>query len=178
MHRESYNAVTEFKNIYIGKHETGYKILDVGGKETPSGTVPGIGGNYENIFPGCTFHVLDFKTEEEGSRDSVPDIIVNGYDWPIDDETYDVVLCGQVFEHDKFFWLTLNNIKRVLKKDGLACIVAPSTGGVHRHPIDCYRFFEDSMTAFAEYMNMELLDVKTYESYFNDVRGVFKKSKG
>ena len=173
MHRESYTAVTEFRNIFIGKHETGYKVLDVGGKETPSGRVPGIGGNYKNIFKECEYHVLDFKSDND--KDSVPDIIVEGYDWPIENEVYDVVLCGQVFEHDKFFWLTLNNIKRVLKKNGLACIVVPSTGGVHKHPIDCYRFYEDSMIAFAEWMNMELLDVKKYDSYFNDIRGVFKK---
>jgi ubiquinone/menaquinone biosynthesis C-methylase UbiE len=38
---------------------------------------------------------------------------------------FDVVLCNSVFEHDKYFWMTLAEIKRVAKSGGLIVLGAP-----------------------------------------------------
>jgi len=38
---------------------------------------------------------------------------------------FDAVLCNSVFEHDKFFWKTLDEIKRVTKSGGLIVLGAP-----------------------------------------------------
>lgn len=174
MHRSSYFSMLNFKNKYIGDRKN-YSVLDVGGSVIPTGCIPGIGGSYKPIFPDTEYVVLDYKSDNP--EVSVPDIIIDGYDWPIEDEKFDVIICGQVFEHDKFFWLTLNNMKRVLKKEGLLCIIAPSAGPVHKDPIDCYRFYDDCMIAFAEWMDIKLLESsKDINSVpFQDMKGVFKK---
>src|SRR5712692_8128073 len=42
-----------------------------------------------------------------------------------DDGRFDVVLCNAVLEHDKFFWKTLAEMRRVTKPGGLVVIGTP-----------------------------------------------------
>ncbi len=42
-----------------------------------------------------------------------------------EDERFDVVICNAVIEHDKYFWKTIEEIKRVTKRGGLIVIGAP-----------------------------------------------------
>ncbi len=41
------------------------------------------------------------------------------------DARFDVVLCNAVIEHDRYFWKTIEEIKRVAKPGGLVVIGAP-----------------------------------------------------
>ncbi|MFC1856616.1 methyltransferase domain-containing protein [Thermodesulfobacteriota bacterium] len=41
------------------------------------------------------------------------------------DNSFDTVLCNSVLEHDKFFWKTISEIKRVTKSKGLVVIGTP-----------------------------------------------------
>jgi hypothetical protein len=52
-------------------------------------------------------------------------------------------------------------IARVLKPEGLCCIIAPSSGPVHRFPIDCWRFYPDGLRAVARYAGLEALETRT-----------------
>jgi len=42
-----------------------------------------------------------------------------------EDNQFDTVLCNSVLEHDKFFWKTIAEIRRVVKDGGLVVIGAP-----------------------------------------------------
>ena len=42
-----------------------------------------------------------------------------------EDEKFDLVLCNAVAEHDKYFWKSISEIKRVLKKGGIVIYGAP-----------------------------------------------------
>jgi SAM-dependent methyltransferase len=44
------------------------------------------------------------------------------------DEAFDCVLCASVFEHDKYFWKTVSEIKRVTKPGGVIAMSAPGYG--------------------------------------------------
>jgi SAM-dependent methyltransferase len=41
------------------------------------------------------------------------------------DQRFDAVLCNAVLEHDRFFWMTLAEIRRVVRVGGLVVIGAP-----------------------------------------------------
>ncbi len=43
----------------------------------------------------------------------------------LSDESFDVVLCNATLEHDKYFWKTIDEIKRVTKPGGLVVIGVP-----------------------------------------------------
>ena len=118
MHKTTYNKMNWFKNTYLNPDEP-MKILDVGSLDTTHTNF-----NYRSIFenPKWDYNGLDF---ENGKN---VDILVNDiYNWiEISNNSYDVIISGQLFEHLGFFWLTMDEIARVLKPGGLCCIIAPS----------------------------------------------------
>jgi SAM-dependent methyltransferase len=84
------------------------------------------------------------------------------YKWnEIRDNYCDVVISGQVFEHIEFPWLTMLEIARVVKPNGLVCIIAPNGLGLHRYPVDCWRFYSDGMIALAKWAGLEIAHVST-----------------
>jgi SAM-dependent methyltransferase len=75
-----------------------------------------------------------------------------------EDDHFDLVLCSATLEHDKHFWLTVGEMKRVLKPGGLLVISVPGyvtdperdqgrathTYRVH-YSFDYYRFSEQAV---------------------------------
>jgi SAM-dependent methyltransferase len=51
------------------------------------------------------------------------------------DSQFDAVLCNAVLEHDKYFWKTLSEIKRVTKPGGLIVICVPGYSKVRAEKI-------------------------------------------
>ncbi|NJR13383.1 MAG: class I SAM-dependent methyltransferase [Phyllobacteriaceae bacterium] len=79
------------------------------------------------------------------------------YTIPLETASCDLVISGQMLEHSGQFWRVFSEIRRVLKPSGLAFIIAPSSGPVHRYPVDCYRFFPDAFEACAEWAELRLV---------------------
>ena len=152
MHRSSFMKMRYFKDNYLNP-SLELKILDVGSFDKTGDFNYGLILNEEK----WTYHGLDLR---EGNNIDI--IVENPYDWKeVEDESYDVIVSGQAFEHIEFFWLTLEQIKRVLKEGGLFCLIVPSSGPVHKNPYDCYRFNENGMKGIAKYINFEILEVGT-----------------
>lgn len=80
------------------------------------------------------------------------DIVLDDpYKLPFENESVDVILSSSCFEHSEMFWLVFLEILRVLKPNGLFYLNAPSTGGFHRYPVDCWRFYPDSGAALVKW---------------------------
>ena len=153
MHKSSYLKMQYFKKTYLNPNEE-LKILDIGSFDKDGNYNYGLILNEEK----WTYHGLDLK-----SGNNIDIVVENAYDWEdeIEDETYDLVISGQAFEHIEFFWLTLEQVKRVLKPEGLFFLIVPSTGPVHKNPYDCYRFNENAMKAMAKYINFRVIEYGT-----------------
>ncbi len=76
----------------------------------------------------------------------------------IEDETFDLCISGQTFEHNPFFWVTFSEIARILSPGGVMCIIAPGAGPVHRYPYDCWRFYPDSWRSLCLLSGMVLVE--------------------
>ena len=61
----------------------------------------------------------------------------------------------------EFPWLVFNEIYRVLKPEGITCIIVPSAGPEHRYPIDCWRIYPDGMRSLCKFSGLTCLEVKT-----------------
>lgn len=142
-----------FKETYLNPNEE-LKILDIGSFDKDGNYNYGLILNEKK----WTYHGLDLKP-----GNNIDIVVENAYDWEdeIEDETYDLVISGQAFEHIEFFWLTLEQVKRVLKPGGLFFLIVPSTGPVHKNPYDCYRFNENAMKAMAKYINLRVIEYGT-----------------
>jgi len=153
MHQSSYNIMMQFRNL-VTRHFEKEKIsiLDVGSY--------GVNGTYKEIFSDekmFCYTGLDLKPGP--NVDYVPH---DPYDWPeLENESYDVVISGQAFEHIEYPWLVIRELAAKLRKNGLACIVAPSRGPEHKYPVDCWRYYPDGFYALAKWAGLEILEAKT-----------------
>ena len=148
MHKNSYSKMKWFKNTYLNKNDK-LNILDVGSLEVSDEY------NYKNIFNenNWTYTGLDIK-----SGPNVDLVVTDIYNWfEIENNTFDVIISGQYFEHLEFFWLTMSQIERVLKPEGYVCMSVPSEGLKHGGDmVNCYRFHEDGLKAMAKYVDLEI----------------------
>ena len=93
-----------------------------------------------------------------GEQDGIDVVIGNANRMPFDDESFDMVLTSATLEHDKHFWLSLGEMKRVLRPGGFLVISVPGyvadperdrgkwtrTYRVH-YAFDYYRFSEQAV---------------------------------
>jgi len=150
MHESSFLRMTWFAETYLDPKKS-YKVLDVGSY--------GVNGTYREIFASKRFDYTGLDIEYGPNVDIVPADI---YSWTeLEDDQFDVVISGQAFEHIEFFWLTMQEITRVLRKDGILCIIAPNGFAEHRHPVDCWRFFSDGMVALARWTGLKVIHSHT-----------------
>jgi SAM-dependent methyltransferase len=142
-------------------------VLDVGSAD--------INGSYREIFSSPKIRYCGLDLMEGASVDLV---LPSPYEIPVADGFADVVICGQMFEHCEYFWLTFREMLRALKSDGFLFLIAPSSGPIHRYPVDCYRFYPDAYKALAKLNDCYLVDSWLDDrGPWKDLVGVFSKEK-
>jgi SAM-dependent methyltransferase len=144
-------------------HLASVQVLDLGGAD--------VNGSYREVFSDARFHYIGADLSP-GPGVSV--VLDDPYRIPLDDASVDILICGQTFEHCRFFWRLFEDMARVVHPDGMIALIAPSAGPVHRHPVDCWRFYPDSMRALADYAGLALVDTWMEDKGpWNDAVGVF-----
>ncbi len=155
MHHSSHLKARLFVSIYgsaLGGRSEKIRVLEVGSKSYHEQDT------YRDLFPADRFDYRGLDLEAGRNVDIVP---ANPFLWrEIEDCSFDICVSGQTFEHNPYFWITFAEIARVLRPGGMAFIVAPGAGHVHRYPVDCWRFYPDSWASLASLTHMEL--VETY----------------
>jgi SAM-dependent methyltransferase len=140
-----------FKDTYLKNWHGKLKVLDVGS------FCVGKSLTYRLFFNSNMFEYVGLDMR---SGPNVDIVVKVPYKWQeIPDNFCDVLISGQAFEHIEFPWLTISEIARVLKPNGLSCIIAPNSWYQHRYPVDCWRFFEDGFIALAKWAGLEILHV-------------------
>ena len=89
-------------------------VLDIGSLD--------INGNNQYLFENCPYWGLDIG---EGRN---VDIVSKGHELNLPDDTFDVIISTECFEHDMYYEKTLRNIYRMLKPGGLLLFTCATTG--------------------------------------------------
>ena len=113
------------------------RVLDVGSLN--------INGSVREFFPKSSTSEFIGIDMQEGKD---VDIVMNAHDLKqkFEAESFDVIFCMNTLEHDDKFWITLENIKYLLKRGGYFVFGSPTYNfPIHKHPKDYYRFLEDSV---------------------------------
>jgi SAM-dependent methyltransferase len=120
------------------------KVLDVGAQYCP----------YYPLFSSK----CESYTSLDVVRTDIVDIVCDAADMPIEDESYDLVLCTQVLEHCNHPDRIVNECHRVLKKGGTLILTVPSIYPVHGYPADNWRFMPDGLRhLLREFSEIEIL---------------------
>jgi len=147
------STTIDFVKKFKKEHPFLGRVLDVGSLD--------INGNLRGEFEEFDYIGIDMRPGKN------VDIDINGHDLK---ETFkkgefDIVMCFDTLEHDIQFWLTVENMKWVLKKGGWLLVGAPSINHPrHNHPYDYYRFTRDS---FSQYIFGDMTNVFIREDYYN-----------
>lgn len=122
------------------------RVLDLGSCD--------VNGCYKELFDDeFLYYGVDI---EQGSNVDI--VLKNVYKWnEIESDSFDIAISGQAFEHIEYPWLSIKELARVLKPDGILCIIAPHSAREHKYPYDCYRFYSDGLPALAKWCDLELL---------------------
>jgi SAM-dependent methyltransferase len=117
-----------FRNMKeLGAKITG-KTLDIGCGQKP----------YEHLCSSSEYIGLDVENPHHPNHKA--DMFYDGNIFPFEDESFDSVICNQVFEHvfnpDDF----LGEINRVLKDNGRLLMTVPFVWGEHEQPNDYARY--------------------------------------
>ncbi len=178
MHGSSMNHMRGLRDKYlIGRENEALTIFDIGAQDVNPQPL-----NYRQIFENGRWKYVGVDMTAGPNVDLVLD---DPYDWTaVKDDSVDVIVTGQAFEHIEFFWVTMEEMARTLKPDGLIFLIAPSTGPEHRYPVDCWRFYPDGMHALAKWVGLEIIESWTLwdggdytdgSELFKDTVAVLKK---
>jgi 2-polyprenyl-3-methyl-5-hydroxy-6-metoxy-1,4-benzoquinol methylase len=118
-----------------------------------------VNGSYKYLFNNPQWRYVGIDMD---SGSNVDIVLTDPYDWhQIASSSVDVVISGQTFEHAEYMWLSILEIERILKPNGLCCLIAPSTGVEHRFPVDCWRIYPDGFFALAKFAQLTPVHVET-----------------
>jgi len=141
----------EFFNVYAGY---GAKVLDVGSLD--------VNGSLRTWMPpGADYIGCDLV-----AGPGVDVVLGDPYCFPWRSGTFDLVVSTSCFEHTEFFWETFAEMARVARVGGFIYVSAPVQGEVHRHPVDCWRFYPDAGRALASWATRTGSPVDLLESFW------------
>ncbi len=107
----------------------GSRVLDVGAGDAP----------YRELFAAHDYRTVDWEgtiyAPEQG-----PDYVGLADDLPIENASFDAVLCTQVLEHVPEPAAVLRELYRVLRPGGWLWLTTPLTWYLHELPHDYYRY--------------------------------------
>jgi SAM-dependent methyltransferase len=138
-HVEQRNFFIEIKSklpIYFTKK----KVLDVGSLD--------INGNNRHLFNDCLYQGLDIA---HGNNVDIVSLI---HEFNAVDQSYDVIISNDCFEHDMFYVESFKNIVRLLKKGGLFLFTCKTEGSAEHGTLKSDGGFSSPLTAqYPEWAN-------------------------
>lgn len=143
----------------ISKIFQGGKLLDVGCGSKP----------YEKLFNVDSYVGIDVEISGHNHKRSKIDKFYDGKNIPFDDKTFDYVFSSEVFEHVMNLDELLNDINRVLKKDGKLGFTCPFVWDEHEQPYDYIRYTSFSIKNILHKHGFELIELNKSTSYFQTV---------
>lgn len=152
MHQSSIDKMQWFRDNFLqDKMSEALTLYDLGSMD--------INGSYRPLFEMPKWNYVGVDMEPGPGVDLV---LQKPYKWEsVKSSSVDVLISGQAFEHIEYIWITMVEISRVLKPDGICCLIAPSSGVEHKHPVDCWRIYPDGFSALAAFAQLEVLHLTT-----------------
>lgn len=110
----------------------GSKVLDAGAGSCP----------YRGFFSHCEYRSQDFVSlggeQLSGGQYGEIDYVCDILSIPVNDASFDVILCSEVLEHLPDPVKALYEFSRILKPGGKIILTAPLGSGIHQEPYHFY----------------------------------------
>ena len=172
MHDTAYEHGRLFFHVYIS--DAFRTVVELGSQDVN-------GSLRDHCPPGIHYIGLDVMPAK-----GVDVVIDPDAPLPFAADSIDAVVTSSAFEHDPCFWDTFVELARILRPGGLLYLNAPSNGGFHRYPLDCWRFYPDAGIALQRHAERRGHAMELVESFIGlpqeekwaDFVAVFRKAGG
>jgi SAM-dependent methyltransferase len=140
------NSLMLFRKYALGYFRPSMHVLEIGPDKCPS--------SYQSLVAdrSLTWDTIDIHPHAQPTY-----IQPSEYNFPIPDDSYDVVVSGQVIEHVRKIWVWIKEVARVCKPGGVVITVNPVSWPYHEAPVDCWRAFPEGMRALYEDALLEVI---------------------
>ncbi len=142
------NTQLLFKKYALPYFKPGLRVLEIGPNKLPS--------NFQEILKddSLTWHTLDLSF-----RNDIPLTYktADEYAFPIEANSYDIVLSSSVIEHVRKIWRWMPELARVTRPGGHIITIAPVSWEYHEDPVDCWRIYPEGMKALCEDAGLKVL---------------------
>lgn len=132
------------------------KMLDFGCGRKP----------YKNLFTVDKYIGVDVEISGHSHKNSEVDIFYDGITLPFENESFDSVFCGEVFEHVFDIEGTIKELKRVLKKGGKGLITIPFAWPEHEVPFDFARYSSFGIASIFERNGFRIISLEKSGHFF------------
>ncbi|WP_082592186.1 class I SAM-dependent methyltransferase [Stenotrophomonas nitritireducens] len=135
-------------------HEIGAggSVIDIGAGEL----------KYRSQFSHCRYVSNDLCVGDEGWNYEGIDLVSSAYAIPVEDDSFDAVLCIQVMEHLDNPDGAFREFHRILKGRGRAYVSAPLLAGEHQQPHDFLRYTRYGFSVLGERNGFRVLSISPH----------------
>ncbi len=91
-------------------------------------------------------------------------------------ESFDTIICTQVFEHIPVPWQAVKEIGRLLKSGGIVILTAPFLCPYHADPCDYFRYTPEGLTSLLKNEGFEIVEADSYGRMFLTLAEFFRLS--
>lgn len=153
MHYGALHIMKKFVGEYLDFNKK-LRILEVGSLDTNNGKKDLVFRRYFRNNPNWEFVGLDIVAGKN------VDVVANDpYNYPFDDNSFDVVISGNTLEHVQDTHKFIREIARLTKD--LVCIMVPNNRPYHAYPMDCWRIYPDGLKfLIKDIAGLKILDCK------------------
>lgn len=145
-----------FVKAWASRIKPSESVLDVGAGEL----------KYRSYFAHCKYVSNDACIgNKEWYFDEI-EIKSSAYEIPVDDKSFDYILCTQVLEHLEFPERAFAEFYRILKSGGRLILTAPLGDGEHQAPYDFFRYTRFGLKSLGKRHDFDL-------AYIEPQGGVF-----
>jgi SAM-dependent methyltransferase len=155
-----FNSLLLFEKYAREHFKEAKKVLEIGAAGYPSEYAKRL-----DDLRSIEWYSLDIGTEfnDLSNRNPLHILSASEYDYPIDSNSFDIVLAGNVIEHVKDIWRWMDELTRITKKGGKVIIICPVSWVFHEAPVDCWRIYPDGMKALMTKSGLQV-ELSTFET--------------
>ena len=124
---------------------------------------------YKNLFKVDKYIGLDIEKSGHDHKNEKIDFYYDGKKIPFQDNYFDSIFSSEVFEHIPNINEILNELNRVLKKDGRILITVPFVWYEHECPYDYLRYTSFGIKHLLESKGFRTISIKKTTNYIETI---------